>query len=47
MESLYVKIAWTEPSDLRAAPVAAYKIKIADKTGEFKEDPVNCNGGSD
>jgi hypothetical protein len=47
MQSLYVKIAWEEPSDLRAAPVKAYKIKIADASGVYREDPVNCNGASD
>jgi hypothetical protein len=47
MENLFVKIAWLEPSDLRAAAVTAYKIKIKDSTGVYREDTVNCNGATD
>jgi len=47
MENLFVKIAWSEPSDLRAAPVNAYMIKIKDSTGFYREDTVNCNGATD
>ena len=47
MENLFVKIAWQEPSDLRAAAVTAYKIKIKDNTGNYREDIVNCNGAND
>jgi hypothetical protein len=47
MENLFVKIAWVEPSDLRAAAVTAYRIKIKDSTGVYREDTINCNGATD
>jgi len=47
MDNLYVKISWTEPANLNSAPVLAYRVKIADSTGFFREEIAYCNGALD
>ena len=44
LSNLDVKIKWDAPTTTNFASVTAYKITIADYTGNFIEDTTYCNG---
>jgi hypothetical protein len=43
LETIYVRVAWTAPSDNHAA-ITAYQILVKSSTGDFLEDTRVCDG---
>ena len=43
ISGIYVKIAWTAPTNNNAA-IDAYKITVKDSLATYSEDLVNCDG---